>query len=163
MSETRAPATLDIGIGEADRAEIAGGLSRLLADTYTLYLKTHNYHWNVTGPQFASLHLLFETQYTELAAAVDQIAERIRALGVRAPGSYHEFAALSSLADDDDQPDATQMIGRLLHAHETLVRTARSVLPVVERAGDQPSIDLLTQRMQVHEKDAWMLRSMLEP
>lgn len=163
MIETHRATTLDIGIEQADRLEIAGGLARLLADTYTLYLKTHNYHWNVTGPLFGSLHLMFETQYGELALAVDQIAERIRALGVRAPGSYHEFAALSTIPDDDDQPDATEMIRRLLDGQQALVRTARSVLPVVERAQDQPSIDLLTQRMQVHEKNAWMLRSLLQP
>ena len=163
MTETHAVTTVDIGIDQADRLEIANGLSRLLADTYTLYLKTHNYHWNVTGPMFASLHVMFETQYVELAAAVDQIAERIRALGVPAPGSYHQFAALTKIPDDGGQPDATEMIRRLVQGQETLVRTARSVLPVIERAQDQPSIDLLTQRMQVHEKNAWMPRSMLEP
>lgn len=163
MTELHAAATLDIGIDQADRVEIVDGLSRLLADTYTLYLKTHNYHWNVTGPMFASLHVMFETQYVELAAAVDQIAERIRALGFPAPGSYHHFAALTKIPDDDGQPNATEMLRRLVQGQETIVRTARSVLPVVERAQDQPSIDLLSQRMQVHEKNAWMLRSMLGP
>lgn len=156
------PATIDIGIDESDRARIADGLSRLLADTYTLYLKTHNYHWNVTGPMFQTLHLMFETQYTELALAVDQIAERIRSLGVRAPGSYREFAGLSSVTEDDDHPDATEMIRRLVKAQETVIRTARSLFPTVEHAHDDPSADLLTQRMRVHEKTAWMLRSILE-
>lgn len=153
---------IDIGIGERDRTEIAEGLARLLADTYTLYLKTHNYHWNVTGPMFQSLHLMFETQYTELALAVDQVAERIRTLGVRAPASYREFVALSSITEDDDRPDATEMVRRLVQGQEAVVRTARSVFPVVEAAHDEPTADLLTQRMQTHEKTAWMLRSLLE-
>jgi starvation-inducible DNA-binding protein len=152
---------IDIGISEADRTEIAEGLARLLADSYTLYLKTHNYHWNVTGPMFQTLHLMFETQYTELALAVDLIAERIRALGAPAPGSYREFDALTSIPDDVDPPDATEMIRRLVAGQETVVRTARSVFPVVDRAHDEPTADLLTQRMQVHEKNAWMLRSLL--
>jgi starvation-inducible DNA-binding protein len=152
---------IDIGITEADRREIADGLSHLLADTYTLYLKTHNYHWNVTGPMFQTLHLMFEQQYNELALAVDLIAERIRALGAPAPGSYREFGALTSIDEDSDGPDATEMIRRLVVAQETVVRTARSVFPVVERARDEPTADLLTQRMQVHEKTAWMLRSLL--
>jgi starvation-inducible DNA-binding protein len=152
---------IDIGIDASDRAEIAEGLSRLLADTYTLYLKTHNYHWNVTGPMFQSLHLMFETQYTELALAVDQIAERIRTLDVRAPASYREFAALSSVTEDDDEPDATEMIRRLVQGQESVVRTARSIFPIVEAAHDEPTADLLTQRMQIHEKTAWMLRSLL--
>ena len=158
---TGTPTTIDIGIDTADREAIADGLSRLLADTYTLYLKTHNYHWNVVGPMFNTLHLMFEVQYNELALAVDLIAERIRALGVRAPGSYREFAALSSITEDDDQPDAEEMIRRLVIGQETVARTARSVFPVVERASDEPTADLLTQRLQVHEKTAWMLRSML--
>lgn len=153
---------IDIGIDEGDRREIADGLSRVLADSYTLYLKTHNYHWNVTGPMFQTLHLMFEQQYTELAMAVDLVAERIRALGERAPGSYREFAKLSAISEDEDQPDATEMIRRLVAGQETVVRTARSVFPVVERAGDEATADLLTQRMQVHEKTAWMLRSLLE-
>lgn len=158
---TDAP-VIDIGIGEADRQAIAEGLSRLLADSYTLYLKTHNYHWNVVGPMFNTLHLMFETQYNELALAVDQIAERIRALGLPAPGSYREFAALSSVPEDEDAPDAPEMIRRLVEGQETVVRTARSIFPAVEQANDEPTADLLTQRMQVHEKTAWMLRSMLE-
>lgn len=153
---------IDIGINDADRHAIAEGLSRLLADTYTLYLKTHNYHWNVVGPMFNTLHLMFETQYNELALAVDEIAERIRALGEPAPGSYREFTALSSIVEDTDDPDANEMIRRLMEGQETVSRTARSVFPIVENANDQPTADLLTQRMQVHEKTAWMLRSMLE-
>ena len=152
---------MDIGISEADRQSIADGLSRLLADSYTLYLKTHNYHWNVVGPMFNTLHLMFETQYNELALAVDLIAERIRALGVRAPGSYREFAALSSIPEDDDAPDATEMIRRLVAGQETVARTARSIFPIADAASDEPTADLLTQRLQVHEKTAWMLRSML--
>ena len=153
--------TIDIGIDEADRQAIAEGLSRLLADTYTLYLKTHNYHWNVTGPMFQTLHLMFETQYNELALAVDAIAERIRSLGAPAPGSYREFGALSSVPEDDDRPLAEEMIRRLVAGQETVARTARSVLPVVEDAHDEATADLLTQRLQVHEKTAWMLRSLL--
>jgi len=153
---------IDIGIAEDDRQQIADGLSRLLADSYTLYLKTHKYHWNVRGPMFQTLHLMFETQYTELATAVDLIAERIRALGAPAPGSYREFAKLSSIEEDDDEPDATEMIRRLVKGQEAVVRTARSIFPVVDEAHDEPTADLLTQRMQVHEKTAWMLRSLLE-
>jgi starvation-inducible DNA-binding protein len=153
--------TIDIGIDEAQRQEIAEGLSRLLADTYTLYLKTHNYHWNVVGPMFNTLHLMFETQYNELAMAVDEIAERIRTLGVAAPGTFREFGELSSVTEDTDSPDAMEMVRRLVEAQETVVRTARSVLPVAEAANDQPTADLLTQRLQVHEKTAWMLRSLL--
>lgn len=154
--------TIDIGISEQDRHEIAAGLSRVLADSYTLYLKTHNYHWNVTGPMFQTLHLMFEQHYNELALAVDGIAERIRALGTHAPGTYREFTELSSITEDDDRPNATEMIRRLVKAHEAVARTARSVFPAVERAGDEPTADLLTQRLQVHEKTAWMLRSLLE-
>ncbi|MCJ7437738.1 MAG: DNA starvation/stationary phase protection protein [Acidimicrobiia bacterium] len=153
--------TIDIGIDEADRVEITEGLSRLLADSYTLYLKTHNYHWNVTGPMFQTLHLMFETQYNELALAVDLIAERIRALGAPAPATYREFLALSSVPEDDDTPDATEMIKRLVIGQETVARTARSVFPIVEKAHDEPTADLLTQRLQIHEKTAWMLRSLL--
>lgn len=152
----------DIGIEEKDRKEIAEGLSRLLADSYTLYLKTHNYHWNVTGPMFQTLHTMFETQYTELALAVDLIAERIRALGVPAPGTYAEFGKLSSVREEIGVPKATDMIKGLIEGHETVVRTARSVFPAVEGGNDEVSADLLTQRMQVHEKTAWMLRSLLE-
>ncbi len=159
MSE---PLTIDIGISEEDRKAIADGLSHLLADSYTLYLKTHNYHWNVVGPMFNTLHLMFETHYNELALAVDLIAERIRSVGEPAPATYREFAALSSIEEDSDHPDATEMIKRLVKGHEAVARTARSVYPVVEKASDEPTADLLTQRLQVHEKTAWMLRSMLE-
>lgn len=152
---------IDIGISEKDRMAIAEGLSRLLADSYTLYLKTHNFHWNVTGPMFNTLHLMFETQYTELATAVDLIAERIRALGFPAPGSYADFARLSTIKDAQGVPKAEDMIRELVAGQEAVVRTARAVFPIVERASDQPSADLLTQRMQVHEKNAWMLRSLL--
>lgn len=152
---------IDIGIGEQDRKEIAAGLSRLLADSYTLYLKTHNYHWNVEGPMFNTLHLMFETQYTELAAAVDEIAERIRALGEPAPGSYRAFSDLSSIEEQDGVPSAQDMIRDLVQGQEAVVRTARSVFPTVDGANDEPTADLLTQRMQIHEKNAWMLRSML--
>ncbi|MEM7220361.1 MAG: Dps family protein [Pseudomonadota bacterium] len=153
---------INIGIERADREAIAAGLSRLLADSYTLYLQTHNYHWNVTGPQFATLHTLFETHYTELAQAVDEIAERIRALGLAAPGSYRDFAELTVIAEDPPGPvPATQMIERLVAGQEAVVRTARSVFETADRASDEPTCDLLTQRMQVHEKNAWMLRSLL--
>jgi starvation-inducible DNA-binding protein len=152
---------IDIGISDEDREAIAEGLSRLLADSYTLYLKTHSYHWNVVGPMFNTLHLMFETQYTELALAVDEIAERIRALGEPAPGSYAQFAALSSVPEDPEQPAAEEMIRRLVADQETVARTARSIFPLVDAAGDEPTADLLTQRMQIHEKTAWMLRSML--
>ena len=160
MSDTNTM-SIDIGISDADRKEIAAGLSKVLADTYTLYLKTHNYHWNVVGPMFNTLHLMFEEQYNELALAVDQIAERIRALGEPAPATYREFAELSAIEEDTDRPDATEMIRRLVIGQETVARTARSMFDVVERADDQPTADLLTQRLQVHEKTAWMLRSML--
>jgi starvation-inducible DNA-binding protein len=153
---------INIGINEKDRAAIAEGLSRLLADSYTLYLKTHNFHWNVTGPMFNTLHLMFEAQYTELALAVDLIAERIRALGYPAPGTYAEFARLSSIKDAQGVPKAEDMIRELVAGQEAVVRTARAVFPAVEGASDEPSADLLTQRMQVHEKNAWMLRSLLE-
>jgi starvation-inducible DNA-binding protein len=153
---------IDIGIAEKERAEIADGLSRLLADTYTLYLKTHNFHWNVTGPMFQTLHLMFEQQYNELALAVDLIAERIRALGVPAPGSYREFGKLTSIAESEGVTSARDMIRQLVDGQEAVVRTARSVFPVAEKSNDQPTADLLTQRMQIHEKNAWMLRSLLE-
>jgi starvation-inducible DNA-binding protein len=153
---------VNIGIDDTSRAKIAEGLSRLLADTYTLYLKTHNFHWNVKGPMFQTLHLMFETQYTELALAVDLIAERIRALGYPAPGTYSEYAKLSSIAETPGVPKATDMIRLLVEGQEAVVRTARSIFPVVEEVNDEPTADLLTQRMQVHEKTAWMLRSLLE-
>ena len=155
-------AKIDIGIPENDRQKIADGLSRLLADSYTLYLKTHNFHWNVTGPMFQTLHLMFEAQYTELALAVDLIAERIRSLGVAAPGTYKEFAKLTSIEEPDGVPSATDMIKQLVEGQEAVVRTARSLFARVEKAGDEVSADLLTQRMQLHEKNAWMLRSLLE-
>jgi starvation-inducible DNA-binding protein len=153
---------IDIGIKGTDREKIVQGLSRVLADTYTLYLKTHNFHWNVEGPMFNTLHLMFEGQYTELATAVDLIAERIRALGFPAPGSYREFGRLSSIQEAEGVPSANEMIAQLVKGQEAVVRTARSVFPAVERANDEPTADLLTQRMQVHEKTAWMLRSLLE-
>ncbi|MEP0872490.1 DNA starvation/stationary phase protection protein [Trichocoleus desertorum AS-A10] len=153
---------INIGISEADRKEIVDGLSRLLADTYTLYLKTHNFHWNVTGPMFQTLHLMFETQYTELALAVDLIAERIRALGFPAPGTYSDFARLSSIEETPGVPTADEMIRLLVEGQEAVVRTARSVFPATERVNDEPTADLLTQRMQIHEKTAWMLRSLLD-
>ena len=153
---------IDIGISETNRQQIAEGLSRLLADSYTLYLKTHNFHWNVTGPMFSTLHTLFEQHYTELATAVDEIAERIRALGVAAPGSYKQFSELSSIEEETGVPGAKEMIRQLVQGQEAVVKTARSIFPVVESANDEPSADLLTQRMQIHEKNAWMLRSLLE-
>lgn len=153
---------VDIGIKPQDRKAIAQGLSRLLADTYTLYLKTHNFHWNVKGPMFQTLHLMFETQYNELALAVDLIAERIRALGHPAPGSYADFSKLSSIKEAVGVPTATKMIADLVAGQEAVARTARSVFPLAEKASDEPTADLLTQRMQVHEKTAWMLRSLLE-
>ena len=152
---------IDLGFNDTARLAIADGLSRLLADTYTLYLKTHNFHWNVTGPQFNSLHAMFEVQYTELAAAVDLIAERIRALGVAAPGSYSAFAALASIVEAVGNPPAEDMVAILAADQLALVRTARSVFPLADAAGDEPTADLLTQRMHVHEKTAWMLRANL--
>ena len=152
---------IDIGIPEQDRANIANGLSKLLADSYTLYLKTHNYHWNVTGPMFNTLHLMFEQQYTELATAVDLIAERIRALGHPAPGSYRAYSKLTSIEEEEGVPDAGKMIRELVKGQEAVTRTARELFPIVDKASDEPTADLLTQRMQVHEKNAWMLRSLL--
>jgi len=154
--------TMDTGINEADRAEIAAGLSRMLADSYTLYLQTHNFHWNVTGPMFQTLHLMFETHYTELALAVDEIAERIRALGMHAPATYSEFASLTCIEEVSGVPKAVEMIRLLVNGHESVVRTARSVFEVVRKASDEASADLLTQRIQLHEKTAWMLRSLLD-
>jgi starvation-inducible DNA-binding protein len=153
---------IDIGINEKDRKKIADGLSRLLADSYTLYLKTHNFHWNVTGPQFNSLHTMFMTQYTEIWNALDLIAERIRSLGYPAPGSYKQFVALSSIPEEEGVPKAKDMIRQLVAGQEAVTRTAREVFKVVEKANDQPTADLLTQRMEVHEKNAWMLRVLLE-
>ncbi len=160
MAETQT-LPVNIGINEQDRQAIADGLSRLLADTYTLYLKTHNFHWNVTGPMFQTLHLMFEAQYNELALAVDLIAERIRALGFPAPGTYSEYANLSSIPETPGVPTAQDMIKLLVEGQEAVVRTARSLFPLVEAVSDEPTADLLTQRMQVHEKTAWMLRSLL--
>jgi starvation-inducible DNA-binding protein len=159
MTKTR---KIDIGIKDKDRKEIADGLSRLLADTYTLYLKTHNFHWNVTGPMFQTLHLMFETQYNELALAVDQIAERIRALGYPAPGTYADYVRLSSIKETAGVPRAEKMIELLVEGQEAVVRTARSIFPIIDKVSDEPTADLLTQRMQVHEKTAWMLRSLLD-
>ncbi|WP_396133703.1 Dps family protein [Chamaesiphon sp. OTE_75_metabat_556] len=153
---------VDIGIDADIRKEIADGLSRLLADTYTLYLKTHYFHWNVTGPMFQTLHLMFETQYTELALAVDLIAERIRALGFPAPGSYTEYAKLSSIPETTSVPKATEMIKLLVEGQEAVCRTARSIYAIADKASDEPTADLLTQRLQLHEKTAWMLRSLLD-
>ena len=153
---------IDIGIKEPERKAIADGLARLLADTYTLYLKTHNFHWNVTGPMFQTLHLMFETQYNELWLAIDLIAERIRALGYPAPGTYAKYAKLSSIKESAGVPKAEEMIALLVEGQEAVVRTARSIFPVVDKANDAPTADLLTQRMQIHEKSAWMLRSLLE-
>lgn len=160
MSDTQTPA-IDIGISEAARNEIADGLARLLADTYSLYLKTHNYHWNVTGPMFNTLHLMFEEQYNELWLAVDLIAERIRSLGAFAPGSYTQFGALSSIPEAVGVPSAEEMLADLVAGHEAVTRTARSVFPVADAANDESTADVITQRLQVHEKTAWMLRSML--
>ncbi|MBS4047054.1 Dps family protein [Ferrovibrio terrae] len=153
---------VDIGIAEKERKKIADGLSRLLADTYTLYLKTHNYHWNVEGPMFQTLHTMFELQYTELALAVDLIAERIRALGHYAPGSYAQYAKLSSIKEETGVPGAQDMIKDLVKGNEAVSKTARALFPVVDKSSDEPTADLLTQRMQIHEKTAWMLRSLLE-
>lgn len=155
-------AEIDIGLKSGERQAIADGLSRLLADEYTLYLKTHNFHWNVTGPMFNTLHLMFETHYTEAALAVDVIAERIRALGVAAPGTYAAFSRLSTIKEVEGVPEAMEMVRLLVKGHEACVRTARKVFPLAEDAHDEPTADLLTQRMQVHEKTAWMLRSLLE-
>jgi len=153
---------IDIGIEKQERKTIADGLSRLLADEYTLYLKTHSFHWNVTGPMFNTLHLMFEQHYNEAALAVDLVAERIRALGFPAPGTYKQFAQLSSIEEEGGVPEWKDMVKQLVKGHEACVRTAREVFPSAEAASDEPSCDLLTQRMQLHEKTAWMLRSLLE-
>ena len=156
-------AGIHIGISEKDRAAIAEGLSRLLADTYTLYLTTHNFHWNVTGPMFSSLHAMFMVQYTELWTAVDPIAERIRSLGHKAPGSYAQFVALTSLNDVPAvPPTALDMVRVLVEGHEAVARTARSIFATADQANDEPTADLLTQRLTVHEQAAWMLRAILE-
>jgi len=160
-SGATAAAQINIGIADKDRKKIADGLSRLLADTYSLYLKTHYFHWNVTGPMFNTLHLMFETQYNELWNAVDPVAERIRALGYPAPGSYSEFAKLSSIPESKGVPEAMDMVRELVAGHEAVTRTARALFPDVDKAADEPTADLLTQRMDIHEKTAWMLRSLL--
>lgn len=153
---------MDIGITKKDREKIAEGLSRLLADSFTLYLKTHNFHWNVTGPMFNTLHVMFMDQYTELWNALDLIAERIRALGFPAPATFKEFAALTVIKESTGVPTATEMIKQLVAGQEAVTKTARSIFPIVDKASDEPTADLLTQRMQIHEKNAWMLRSLLE-
>jgi starvation-inducible DNA-binding protein len=153
---------IDIGISLENRGEIASGLSRLLADTYTLYLQTHNFHWNVEGPMFNTLHLMFMEQYTELWTALDSIAERIRALGFPAPGTYREFAELSSIHETEGVPAAMDMVGILVKGHEAVARTARTLFPMADSAADESTADLLTQRLQIHEKTAWMLRSLLK-
>jgi starvation-inducible DNA-binding protein len=153
---------MDIGINRADRGQIAEGLSKLLADSYTLYLMTHNFHWNVKGPMFNTLHLMFMGQYTEQWNALDLIAERIRSLDFPAPGTYRQFNALASIKEVEGVPKAAEMIQLLVNAQEATARTARSLFPVVNKANDQPTMDLLTQRLEVHEKTAWMLRSLLE-
>jgi starvation-inducible DNA-binding protein len=162
LSPSNAP-SINIGISDKDRATIAQGLSHLLADTYTLYLTTHNFHWNVTGPMFNTLHTMFMQQYTELWNAVDPVAERIRSLGHTAPGSYAQFGKLTSLADAPAKPPkALEMVRILVQGHEAVARTARSLIPKADQAGDEPTADLLTQRLTVHEQTAWMLRSLLE-
>ena len=153
---------MDIGIGEKDRAKIADGLARLLADTYALYLKTHNFHWNVEGPIFNTLHQMFMVQYTELWTALDLIAERIRSLGYYAPGSYRDFAKLATVEDAVGVPPALDMVRELVAGHEAVARTAREVFPAADKGGDEATADLLTQRLQVHEKTAWMLRALLK-
>lgn len=154
--------TMNIGISLEDRTQIVEGLSRLLADSYTLYLMTHNFHWNVTGPQFNTLHNMFMQQYTEQWNALDTIAERIRALGFPAPATYKQFVELASIKEVENVPKANEMIELLVNAHETVARTARSIFEIVDQANDQPTADILTQRLDVHEKTAWMLRSLLE-
>ena len=153
---------IDTGISPTQRASIAGGLSRLLADTYVLYLKTHSFHWNVEGPMFQTLHQMFMAQYTETWNAIDPIAERIRALGHYAPGSYRQYAKLATVKESEGVPRAEEMIRELIEGQEAVARTARSVLPLADDANDQPTLDLLTQRLDIHEKNAWMLRSLLK-
>jgi starvation-inducible DNA-binding protein len=163
--QTSSPAggpQIDIGIADKHRSAIAGGLSRVLADTYTLYLQTHNFHWNVEGPMFNTLHLMFMEQYTELWNALDALAERIRSLGYPAPGTYAEFTKLTSIKEAQGVPQAMDMVGLLVKGHEAVARTARAVFPTAEKGGDESTVDLLTQRLQVHEKTAWMLRSLLK-
>lgn len=161
MAKKKAAMDINIGIAEKDRKAIGDGLGKLLADSYSLFLMTHNFHWNVTGPQFNSLHTMFETQYTELFAAVDEIAERMRSLGVAAPGSFKAFEGLASFGIPEDVSKADDMIAHLVKGQEAVVRTARAVFPAAEKAGDEPTQDLLTRRMELHEKNAWMLRALL--
>jgi starvation-inducible DNA-binding protein len=161
-TKSAAQPMIDIGISEKDRRRIAEGLSHLLADNFSLYLKTHNFHWNVKGPMFQTLHVMFETQYNELWLALDAIAERIRALGFPAPATYGEYAKLSAIPETPGVPQAKEMVRLLVQGHEAVAKTARKIFPAVEKAADEPTADLLTQRMQVHEKTAWMLRSLLE-
>lgn len=161
MAAVQTPMAINIGLQEKDRKEICNGLSRLLADTYTLYLKTHKFHWNVTGPMFQTLHLMFEEQYQELAMAVDKIAERIRALGFPAPGTYREFSNLTAINEEEGVPKAEDMIRQLVDGHETVVRRARELFEHASRVHDEATVDLLTERVETHEKTAWMLRSML--
>lgn len=161
MQTADKPTNVNIGLSESDRANIAKGLSRLLADTYTLYLKTHYFHWNVTGALFHSLHAMFEEQYTELAIAVDEIAERIRTIGYPAPGSYSEFAELASIKETRGVPEAKDMVNLLVEGNEAVVRTAREILPIASDADDESTVALISDRMRIHEKTAWMLRSML--
>lgn len=153
---------INIGLDDKQRQAIAGGLSHLLADSYSLFLMTHNFHWNVVGPQFNALHTMFEAQYTELFTGVDEIAERIRSLGFKAPGSFKQFDKLASFSIPDGELDAKGMLIEMVHGQEAVVRTARDILPVAEKANDQPTLDLLTRRMEIHEKNAWMLRSMAQ-
>ncbi|MBC7537808.1 MAG: DNA starvation/stationary phase protection protein [Bacteriovorax sp.] len=153
---------IDIGITEKHREEISKGLSHFLADSYTLYLKTHNFHWNVTGPMFPTLHVMFEGQYQELALAVDEIAERIRALGMKAPATYQEFLKLTSIKENTGDLSAMQMVAELVQGHEAVIRTARGLFSMVNESHDEPTADILIQRLRVHEKTAWMLRSMME-
>jgi starvation-inducible DNA-binding protein len=161
MAKVKAP-KIDVGIPRDNREAVAQGLSRLLADEYTLYLMTHNFHWNVTGPLFNTLHTMFEAHYTESAMAVDQVAERIRALGFPAPGTYRQYAELSSIEEESGVPEALEMVRLLVKAHEACAKTARSIFAVAEEGDDEVTADLLTQRLQVHEKTAWMLRSILQ-
>ena len=155
-------ATIEIGITAEDRRAVSDALSKLMADTYSLYLQTHNFHWNVEGPMFNTLHLMFETQYNELWTAVDTIAERIRSLGFHAPGTYRQLGELSSIDEVTGVPEAMAMVGYLVKGHEAVTRTARTAFQITDKAGDESSADMLTQRLQVHEKTAWMLRSMLK-
>ncbi len=161
-NKSAVPGAINIGLDNKQREAIAGGLSKLLADSYSLFLMTHNFHWNVVGPQFNALHNMFEEQYTELFAGVDEIAERIRALGVEAPGTFKQFEKLASFSIPEDRLDARGMLVEMVNGQESVVRTARQILPVADQANDQPTIDLLTRRMEIHEKNAWMLRSMAQ-